>query len=584
MDLSTLNLTRKWRSKSFDQVIGQELSVRMLKNTLYRNQFFPVYLFSGQRGCGKTSTARIFAAAVNCAALQAFQENPKSVTIPCLVCPSCLAMSAGRHPDFFEIDAASHTGVDTVRQLIDSSQLLPVMGRRKIYLIDEAHMLSKASFNALLKILEEPSPSVLFMLATTDVHKIIETVRSRCFQLFFNAVSLDHIHQHLATVCAKESIIVDDQALALISSHAQGSLRDALNLLEQVRFSSAKVTKQAVLAVIGYLDDEQVVTLFEQVFTATPARVLAYMHEIALESYCPERVWERLVACARAALWVKHGVRPQQFLAYEARIKRVVAHCSWAVLSQLCERLHAEQTVFQRTTAKYALIEMILLQASHTTSGTTNGTAGSAAQVVPVVTTASTAATQTVDGTDEEMPEVDDDEDDVKSDDLPALWARFVRDSERLGDPLLKSIFQQGTCTRFVDAQVHVEFSKQFVFFQDWLTTTESSWSPLVRAVFGPKAALQVSFTGNEIRKQIEQPGAEKIGTPVVQQPRPVQSAPVLSGHQYRSYNGPKNNMRIDKKEIVIDITKNVQAWPLAHILVRQFPGTITEIGETTHV
>lgn len=584
MDLSTLNLTRKWRSKSFDQVIGQELSVRMLKNSLYRNQFFPVYLFSGQRGCGKTSTARIFAAAVNCAALRQFQENPKSITIPCLSCASCLAMSAGRHPDFFEIDAASHTGVDTVRQLIDSSQLLPVMGSKKIYLIDEAHMLSKASFNALLKILEEPSHSVLFILATTDVHKIIDTVRSRCFQLFFNAVSHDHIHQHLANVCTKENIVIDDQALALISSNAQGSLRDALNLLEQVRFSSARVTKQAVLAVIGYLDDEQVVTLFEKIFTATPARVLAYMHEIDLESYCPERVWERLVACARAALWVKHGVRPQQFLAHEARIKQIIAHCSWAVLSQLCERLHAEQTVFQRTTAKYALLEMILLQASHATSGNTNGTAGSAAPVVPVATMTSTTTTQTVDGDDEEVPEVDDEDDDVKSDDLPALWARFVRDSERLGDPLLKSIFQQGTCTHYTDFQVHVDFSKQFVFFQDWLTTTQSSWSPILRAVFGPKAVLQVSFTGNEIRKQVEQPVADKISMPVTQQARPVQHVSVPSGHQYKQYAAQKNNMRPGRKEIVIDITKNVQAWPLAHILVRQFPGTITEIGETTHV
>jgi len=175
MQDSTLNLARKWRSKNFDQVIGQELSVRMLKNSLYRDLYFPVYLFSGQRGCGKTSTARIFAAALNCEQLGVFQQSPKTQSVPCLICTPCQAMIAGRHPDFFEIDAASHTGVDNIRHIIDASQLLPVMGRKKIYLIDEAHMLSKASFNALLKILEEPPRSVVFILATTDPHKIIET-------------------------------------------------------------------------------------------------------------------------------------------------------------------------------------------------------------------------------------------------------------------------------------------------------------------------------------------------------------------------------------------------------------------------
>src|SRR5579871_3248756 len=177
-DTANLNLARKWRSKDFDHIIGQDVAVKMLKNSLYLGQLFPVYLFSGQRGCGKTSTARIFAMAVNCTSLSAFQKNPKTTAIPCLVCDSCVAMATGKHPDFIEIDAASHTGVDTIRTIIDASQLLPLMGSKKIYLIDEAHMLSKSSCNALLKILEEPPCSVLFMLATTDPQKIIETVRS----------------------------------------------------------------------------------------------------------------------------------------------------------------------------------------------------------------------------------------------------------------------------------------------------------------------------------------------------------------------------------------------------------------------
>ena len=201
-----LNLTRKWRSKTFDQIIGQAMPIRMLKNSLYLDQLFPVYLFSGQYGCGKTSTARIFATAINCANVEQFRTAPRNHAVPCGICNSCLAMTQGNHPDFYEIDAASHTGVDTIRQIIEAATLLPLLGHKKIYLIDEAHMLSKAAFNALLKILEEPPSSVLFILATTDEQKILETVQSRCFKLFFSPVKQSTIVDHLASICDQEKI------------------------------------------------------------------------------------------------------------------------------------------------------------------------------------------------------------------------------------------------------------------------------------------------------------------------------------------------------------------------------------------
>src|SRR5436190_2589751 len=234
-----LNLSRKWRSQDFDHIVGQDLVVRILKNSLYLGHYFPVYLFAGQRGCGKTSTARIFAAAVNCSGLVSFQKDPKKSVIPCLVCDSCRAMQHGNHPDFIEIDAASHTGVDNIRSIIESSSLLPLIGRKRVYLIDEAHMLSKAAFNAALKILEEPPATALFILATTNQHKILDTVRSRCFQLFFTPIAYDSLRDHLRTICLKENISYDVDALDLIIRHTQGSARDALNVLEQVRFSNS---------------------------------------------------------------------------------------------------------------------------------------------------------------------------------------------------------------------------------------------------------------------------------------------------------------------------------------------------------
>ena len=231
MEMIKLNRARKWRSQNFDQIIGQDLSVRILKNSLYLGHYFPVYLFAGQRGCGKTTTARVFAAALNCEQLSTFQQNPKKASVPCLQCSSCVAMQAGKHPDFIEIDAASHTGVDNIRQIIESSSLLPLMGHKKVYLIDEAHMLSKAAFNALLKILEEPPASALFILATTNPLKIIDTVRSRCFQLFFSPVASTPLLQHLKHICSNERIEYQDAALEQIIKHTQGSVRDALNLL-----------------------------------------------------------------------------------------------------------------------------------------------------------------------------------------------------------------------------------------------------------------------------------------------------------------------------------------------------------------
>ena len=150
-NLNNLNLARKWRPKDFKQIIGQEIPIKILLNSLYLKKLFPVYLFAGPRGCGKTSTARIFAAAINCEQLINFQNKPNSHSIPCLKCESCKSMLNAQHPDFIEIDAASHTGVENVRQILQNCVYIPLSGNKKIYLIDEAHMLSKASFNAFLK-------------------------------------------------------------------------------------------------------------------------------------------------------------------------------------------------------------------------------------------------------------------------------------------------------------------------------------------------------------------------------------------------------------------------------------------------
>jgi DNA polymerase-3 subunit gamma/tau len=268
--MSNLNLARKLRPKNFDEIIGQDLSVSMLKNSLYLKKLFPVYLFSGQRGCGKTSTARVFAAAVNCKKLPNFQENATNTTIPCLTCESCKSMLESNHPDFIEMDAASHTGVDSVRQIIESCTYMPLAGEKKIYLIDEAHMLSKAAFNAFLKILEEPPTATIFILATTEIQKIPDTVRSRCFQVLFNPVKNDILFSHIKSICNSEQIDADDDAISLLVQENDGSVRDTINTLEQVRFSGEKVSKDLVLRSLGKIGETQLNKLLELIINQKP--------------------------------------------------------------------------------------------------------------------------------------------------------------------------------------------------------------------------------------------------------------------------------------------------------------------------
>ena len=357
-----LNLARKWRARDFDQIIGQELSVKILKNSLYRGHFFPVYLFWGQRGTGKTSMARIFAAAINCENLTQFQQEPKNFNVPCMQCNNCLSLYNGKHPDFIELDAASHTGVDNIRNIIDSAALLPLMGKKKIYLVDEAHMLSKAAFNALLKILEEPPVSALFILATTDPQKIIETVRSRCFQIWFKSVDSNIIIDHLKNMCAQEAIYADKDALSLIVSQSEGSVRDAINMLEQVRFSQGRVTKEAILLLLGHIDDETLIALFGLIARNDTAALASYIHDISFEQFDADYIIKRTAQLLRMMLWTSYGLTIEIAQTHAATLKRLASHFSSAQLTHMLDMIYSHERLLSKTTGKHLLLEMLFLK------------------------------------------------------------------------------------------------------------------------------------------------------------------------------------------------------------------------------
>jgi DNA polymerase III subunit gamma/tau len=246
-----VHFARYLRPKTFQEVVGQELALRMLKNMLFRQTIFPSYLFAGLRGTGKTTVGRLFAAALNCQQLDAFVKSPRDTVLPCAVCADCRAIIDRDHPDVHEIDAASHTGVDAMRSVLEHVLFMPVQGRKKIYLIDEAHMLSKAAFNACLKVFEEPPEHVVFILATTDPHKVIDTVVSRCFHVYFDPLDMTEVSDYILKIAQQEQIACDHDAAQEIARCTQGSMREALTLLERASLVEVRVTLDLVLSVTG---------------------------------------------------------------------------------------------------------------------------------------------------------------------------------------------------------------------------------------------------------------------------------------------------------------------------------------------
>ena len=360
---NNLNLARKWRPKNFDQIVGQQIPVKMLLNSLYLEKLFPVYLFAGQRGCGKTSSARIFGAAINCKNINKFREDPKLNKVPCLECESCKAMATGNHPDFIEIDAASHTGVENVRQILESCAYMPILGKKKIYLIDEAHMLSKAAFNAFLKILEEPPASALFILATTEIQKFPATVLSRCFQIIFKAVNNNNLKEHIKNICSKEDVEIEDQAIDILIQETEGSVRDAINMLERVRFSDTKVTTELILKVLGKVSETKILDLFEILINKDPKELLDQLNSKTFENVNASTLWNMLVETLRATLWVKFktDVLPSYFNNHE-RLKEIAAKISTNRLNAMFQLFWSQEELFLRTPNKKILLETILLQ------------------------------------------------------------------------------------------------------------------------------------------------------------------------------------------------------------------------------
>ena len=283
-------LARKWRPKAFSELVGQEHVVTALTNALTRGRLHHAYLLTGTRGVGKTTIARLLAKSLNCI------TNGVTAT-PCGTCPACTEIDAGRFVDLLELDAASNTGIDNMREILDNARYAPTVGRFKVYLIDEVHMLSKAAFNSMLKTLEEPPEHVKFVLATTDPQKIPVTVLSRCLQFNLKQLPPQLISDRLTAIVTAEKIAADAQALALIARAAHGSMRDALSLLDQaIAYGDGEVRDPAVRRMLGAVDTEYTYRIVDALAANDGPALLAEVDAMAARSIAFPSALEELAS------------------------------------------------------------------------------------------------------------------------------------------------------------------------------------------------------------------------------------------------------------------------------------------------
>jgi DNA polymerase-3 subunit gamma/tau len=361
-------LARKYRPQTFAQLIGQDAMVTTLGNAIKRDRLAHAFLMTGVRGVGKTSTARLIAKALNCIG----PDGQGGPTIdPCGVCEPCRAIAEGRHIDVIEMDAASHTGVDDVREIIDASRYAAVTARYKIYIVDEVHMLSKNAFNALLKTLEEPPAHVKFLFATTEVNKVPVTVLSRCQRFDLRRISAEQLAEHFRMVATQEGVAAEPEALALIARAAEGSARDGLSILDQAiahaGLESVGVSADAVRAMLGLSERGAVRELFALLLAGDGAGVLGKLrlqHDGGVE---PQGVIRGLLETVHGVTVAKVGTAPDPSQSAEERAARAdwAAALSFPVLHRLWQLLLRGHEEVARAALPIEAAEMALLRVVH---------------------------------------------------------------------------------------------------------------------------------------------------------------------------------------------------------------------------
>ncbi len=358
--MSYIVLARKWRPQDFDDLIGQEAVVKTIKNALATEKTAHAYLFSGPRGVGKTSAARILAKALNCSGTQSKK--------PCGTCQNCKAITNGSSMDVFEIDGASNTGVDDVRELREAVKYAPASGKYKIYIIDEIHMLSTQAFNALLKTLEEPPPHVIFIFATTEPKKVPSTILSRCQHHSFRKISKSQIKERLLKIAAAENIGIKTTAVEIISRTADGSMRDALTILDKASSFSEDISDHDLQILLGLSETDTILNISESILSGNISKTLSLIKELTESGHDLRPIVRELVEHFRNVAIVQIVQNPNEFLEFtEEEVQRLQQQASSISIEELTliltEFLKLETEVRSSENPRYAL-ELGLLKMS----------------------------------------------------------------------------------------------------------------------------------------------------------------------------------------------------------------------------